>query len=157
MINPLKKYHEWNRDVVGKKLLEVNGLIYVFETSDFDHPQQLQLVFAEAEKMEVMKCGKDGSVLELTDYPMQEKNLGEYGKELIFDISRRDPFVNFIGKTLLKVFLVFSTVEDAYIGMKLYFEDSLNLFILNIGDEINILESLPSSYEKSEGIKYLVL
>ncbi len=62
--------------------------------------------------------------------------------------------MNYLEKTLLKVFLVFSSVEDAFIGIMLIFEDHLSLFIMNIGDEINILESLPSSYEQDEGIKY---
>lgn len=154
MINPLGKYQEWTRGIVGRKLLGVNGLIYFLEIPDLEHPQQLQLIFSQVEKVDSLKCGKDGSTLELTDRPLQENDLGEYGKEMVVDISHIHPFVNCLEKTLLNVFLVFSSVEDAFIGIKLIFEDHLSLSIMNIGDEINILESLSSSYEQDEGIKY---
>lgn len=137
-----------------KKFSGVKGLIYVLETPNFEHPQQLQFIFLQAEKVDGLKCGKDGSTLELTERYLQENDLGEFGKEIIVDISHIHPFMNYLEKTLLKVFLVFSSVEDAFIGIMLIFEDHLSLFIMNIGDEINILESLPSSYEQDEGIKY---
>ncbi|MEB6380844.1 hypothetical protein MXM41_18205 [Leclercia adecarboxylata] len=154
MINPLENYEEWTLEVVGKKLLGINGLIYILEDPDFDHPQQLQLVFSKTGIADSLKCGKDGSTLELTDHPMQEKDLGEYGKEIIIDISHINPFVKFIGKTLSKVFLIFSSAEDAYVGLRLNFEDNFSLFIMNIGDEINIFECLPKSFEQNEGITY---
>lgn len=154
MIKLLGNYEEWTLGVVGNKLLGINGLIYMLEDPDFDHPQQLQLVFSKTGIADSLKCGKDGSTLELTDHPMQEKDLGDYGKETIIDISHINPFVKFIEKTLTEVFLIFSSVEDAYVGLRLNFEDNLSLFIVNIGDEINIFESLPISFEQNEGITY---
>ncbi|KAA5944823.1 hypothetical protein F3I27_14255 [Pantoea sp. Bo_2] len=154
MINIVKGYEEWTRSVVEKKLLRVNGVIYSLENHDYIHPQQLQLVFSEVEEMESFKCGKDGSTLELTDLPLQGSDLGEYGKETVVDISHIYPIVNYIGKILLKVFLMSSSLEDAFVGVKLVFEGELSLFIMNVGDEINMLESLSSSYEQDEGIKY---
>ncbi|MGC1070630.1 hypothetical protein [Pantoea agglomerans] len=154
MINVVEGYQKWTRSVVGRKLLRVNGVIYSLETHDFSHPQQLQLVFSEVEEMESFKCGRDGSTLELTYVPLQGKDLGEYGRETVIDISHVYPFVNYLEKKLLKVFLIFSSLEDAFIGVKLVFEGELILFIINVGDEISILESLSSSYEQDEGIKY---
>jgi len=154
MTNFLGDYEKWTLGVVGKKLLGIKGLIYILEDPDFDHPQQLQLIFSKTGIADSLKCGKDGSTLELTDHPMQEKDLGEYGKEIIIDISHINPFFKFIGKTLSKVFLIFSSAEDSYVGLRLNFEGDLSLFIMNIGDEINIFESLPISFEQNEGIRY---
>lgn len=154
MINVLRGYQEWTRSVVGKKLLSVNGVIYSLENHDFSHPQQLQFVFSEVEDIESFKCGKDGSTLELTDLPLQGSDLDEYGKETVIDISHIYPIVNYLERLLLKVFLISSSLEDAFVGVKLVFEGELNLFIMNVGDEINMLESLSSSYEQDEGIKY---
>ncbi|MGK3144344.1 hypothetical protein [Pantoea sp. C2G6] len=154
MINVVKGYQEWTRNVVGKKLLGVTGLIYSLETKDFIHPQQLQLVFSGVKERGSFKCGKDGATLELTNLPLQGSDLGEYGKEIVIDISNIYPLVNYLGKTLLKVFLMSSSLENAFIGVKLVFEGEVNLFIMNIGDEISMLESLSSSYEQDEGIKY---
>ncbi|MBK4715758.1 MULTISPECIES: hypothetical protein [Tenebrionibacter/Tenebrionicola group] len=154
MIKSLRNYEEWTLGVVGKKLLQIKGLIYSLDVPDFEHPQQLQLVFSKAVTISSLKCGKDGSTLVLTEHPMQEKELGEYGKETIIDISHIHPFANFIEKTLLKVFLIFSSVEDAYVGLRLDFENHLSLIIMNIGDEINIFEALSTTYEQIEGIRY---
>lgn len=154
MINPTGSYEKWSLGILGKKLLEIRGLIYIFDVPDFAHPQQLQFIFSKTANVISLKCGKDGSTLELTEHPMQERDLGELGKESIIDISHIHPLANFIEKTLLKLFLIFSSVEDACVGLRLVFENQLSLFIMNIGDEINIFEALSTSYEKSEGIRY---
>jgi hypothetical protein len=107
MIKSSEKYQKWARNVIGEKLSSVKGLIYFFIAPDFEHPQQLQLIFSNVSNIISFKCGKDGSTLELTDNPMQEKNLGEYGEEIILDISHTPSLINFIGKALLKIYVVF--------------------------------------------------
>lgn len=154
MINLISDYREWTRKVTGEKLSLVEALVYVFDEPDFHHPQQVQLTFLGIGFAGSFRCSKDGSSLELRDTPACEKDLGEYGKEVIIDVSHHSSFSNYIGKTLLKVNLIFSSVEDAYIGVKLIFEGQLNLIIVNLGDEISILESLSTFYEKDEGIVY---
>jgi len=154
MINPLGQYQEWVSHVIGKRLSGVRGLIYVFETPDFEHPQQLQFIFSNTENIASFRCGKDGSTLEVTDFPVQGVDLGEYGKEVIMDLSNLPLFVDCIGKSLLKVYSIFSSVENAYIGIKLVFESGLCLIAINVGDELNISDFLSSSYEHDEGIKY---
>ncbi|MBA5235547.1 hypothetical protein H2Y54_03125 [Pectobacterium aroidearum] len=152
MTNPLAQYQEWTSYVIGERLSGVKGVIHFFETPDLEHPQQLQLIFSRTEKAVSFRCGKDGSTLELTGSPVQENDLGEYGKEIIMDLSSSMSFVDYIGKFLLTVYSIFSSVEDAYIGIKLVFEGDMNLIVVNIGDEINIFDSL-SSCEKDD-IKY---
>ncbi|MBN3057636.1 MULTISPECIES: hypothetical protein [Pectobacterium] len=152
MMNPLGQYQEWASYVIGERLSGVKGVIYFFETPDLEHPQQLQLIFSNTEKAVSFRCGKDGSTLELTDSPVQENDLGEYGKEIIMDLSSSISFVDYIGKFLLTVYSIFSSVEDAYIGIKLVFEGGLNLIVVNIGDEINIFDSLSSC--ENDDIKY---
>ncbi|MCO7263925.1 hypothetical protein [Dickeya zeae] len=154
MMNPLGKYQEWANHVVGERLSEVRGVIYFFENPDFEHPQQLQFIFSNTESITSFRCSKDGSTLEVTDFPAQGNDLGEYGKEVIMDVSNSRLFVDYIGKSLLKVHSIFSSIEDAYIGIKLVFESGLSLIVVNIGDELNISDSLSSSYEHGEGIKY---
>lgn len=154
MINPLEQYQKWLSHVIGQRLSGVRGLIYVFKIPDFKHPQQLQFIFSNTESIASFRCGKDGSTLEVTDFPVQGNDLGEYGKEVIMDVSNLPLFVDYIGKSLLKAYSIFSSVEDAYIGIKLVFESGLSLIAINVGDELNISDSLSSSYEHDEGIKY---
>ncbi|MEQ9898428.1 hypothetical protein ABRP59_02185 [Pectobacterium punjabense] len=132
----------------------MKGVIYAFETLDLEHPQQLQFIFSNTEVIVSFRCGKDGSTLELSDSPIQGNDLGEYGKEIIMDVSNSRLFVGYIGKTLLKIYSIFSSIEDTYIGIKLVFEGNLSLIVVNVGDEINIFDSFSSSYEHDEGIKY---
>ncbi|MBQ4769782.1 hypothetical protein F9U42_21885 [Pectobacterium versatile] len=154
MIKSLGQYQEWAGSVINERLLDVRGLIYVFDKPDFYHPQKLQFIFSNTEKLFSFMCGKDGASLELTDSPIQESDLGEYGKEMIIDMSNITLFIDYIGKQLLDIYSVFSLVEDACVGIKFVFEGDLNLIIVNFGDEINIFNSLASSYEHDEGIKY---
>lgn len=85
MTSLIQQYRVWARRVLGKKLISVKGIIYIFETPDLEHPQLLQFNFFHANNATSFRCGKDGSSLELTDSPLQETDLGEYGKELIMD------------------------------------------------------------------------
>lgn len=71
MINPLGKYQEWTRCVIGEKLSVVRGLIYMLDKPEVERPQQLQLVFSNNDKSVSFKCGKDGSSLEMTYIPLQ--------------------------------------------------------------------------------------
>lgn len=153
MINLLAQYQEWSQNVIGKRLSRVNGLIYVLESPDFTHPQQVQLIFDNTEKLAGLGCGRDGATLELKDIPFKEKDLGEYGSEITMDISNLPSFNRYIGGIISKIHLIFSSLEDTYIGVKLSFEEHSNLIILNIGDEINILDSLSESYIQENHIK----
>lgn len=152
MTNPLEQYQEWTSYVIGERLSGVKGVIYFFETPDLEHPQQLQLIFSHTEKAVSFKCGKDGSTLELTDSLVQENDFGEYGKEIIMDLSSSMSFVDYIGKFLLTVYSIFSSVEDAYIGIKLVFEGGLDLIVVNIGVATGIVEGLVTASDEDESM-----
>lgn len=155
MIHFRKKYQELAHNIVGQKLQNVNGLIYVYDTPDLGVPQQLQLVFFNENKSIVFRCGQDGATLELIDSPMQESELGEYGKEVIMDLSNSYSFQKVIGKILLRFYMICSKIEQKVIGAKLVFGEGLALVIINLGDEIKIFDSLSMEYERDEKINYV--
>ncbi|MDE8756042.1 hypothetical protein PZA22_16270 [Pectobacterium polaris] len=157
MIKFLGKYRRWASSVINERLLGVRGLVYELDTPDFYHPQKLQFIFSNPEGLVNFVCGKDGSTLELTDSPIHESDLGEYGNEVIMDMSKFALFIDYAGKELLETYSIFSSIENSYVGIKLVFEGDLNLILVNVGDEINIFNSLPLSYEYDEGIKYQLL
>jgi hypothetical protein len=39
--------------------------------------------------------------------------------------------------------MIYSNIEDATIGMKMCFDEGLDLTIINLGDEINVFDFLP--------------
>lgn len=103
----------------------------------------------------MFRCGLDGASLELSDLPMQEKDLGEYGKEVIMDLSNSCFFQKFIGKILLQFYVIYSEVEQKLIGAKLFLDEGLTLVIINLGDEIKTFETLSMEYERDEKINYI--
>jgi len=105
----------------------------------------------------IFKCGGDGASLELTSSPLLESDIGEYGNEGIVDISANEPFYECIGRKLAELHLIFSSVEDANIGVRFNFEDGEGFCVVNWGDEINIMKCLPDAFEKNEGVKYKVI
>lgn len=155
MINLPEMYQEWGRNVTGRKLCSVNGLVYIYEAADLEHPQQLQLIFSGINRGESFRCGKDGATLALTELSMQESDLGEYGKEVIMNISDSCSFYRYIGRVVSKVFAIYSDIEKAIIGLKLVFDGGLNLIIINLGDELNVFNSLPLQYVQEECIDYI--
>ena len=53
-------YQELARNVVGRKLQNVNGLIYIYNVPELGAPQQLQFVFFDENQSVVFRCGLDG-------------------------------------------------------------------------------------------------
>lgn len=148
-------YQDLAHNVVGQKLRNVNGLIYVYDVPDLGAPQQLELIFFGENKNIAFKCGQDGASLELINSPMQENDLGEYGKEIIMDLSNSFLFQKVIGRKLCRFYMVYSEIEQKVIGTKLVFDEELTLVIVNLGDEIKVFDSLSMEYERDEKINYI--
>jgi len=148
---------EWAHAVTGMKLLTVKGVVYVYERPELEHPQQLQLIFSGIYDDFTFKCGRDGSSLEMTNNPLQAYDLGEYGKEVIIDLSSQPFFKVYLDKNLLKLFSIFSSFENTQVGIKLVFDGGIDLIIANIGDEISFFTELPLDYEQEIGIEYRLL
>jgi hypothetical protein len=148
-------YQEWGHGVVGNKLHDVIGLIYVFQSPDLEHPQQLQLIFTDPIHNVNFRCGADGATLDFTKTPIRESDFGEYGKEVVMSMSDSLLFQKYIGRCVSKVFLIYSDTENTTVGIRVVFDAELNLIIINLGDEINFFDSLPLKYEEDEGLSYI--
>ena len=71
------------------------------------------------------------------------------------DMSDSCSFYRYIGRVVSKVFAIYSDIDKALIGLKLVFDDGLNLIIINLGDELNVFNTLPLQYVQEECIDYL--
>ncbi|WP_436873936.1 hypothetical protein [Kosakonia sacchari] len=92
---------EQARKIVGLRLNDIYGLIYVPETPDFSSPQQLQLIFSCKSESITIKGGADGATLELFNSPMQESDLGEFGKQVIMNLSSFQQYKGYIAEKRL--------------------------------------------------------
>ncbi|WP_145489887.1 hypothetical protein [Yersinia rohdei] len=145
---------EWGNSIVGKQLKCVRGLIHILDVEDIEHPQQLLLIF-EGGEGRVISCASDGSTLLLRDVAMVESDLGEYGKQVIKDISEMDSFSEIIGKELHSLSAVYSKSEECMIGLNFYFSGCGSINILNLGDEISIYKKIPEGILYEEGISFI--
>lgn len=150
----LKDLKEWFSSISGKKLNYVYGLIYIYDSEDFSHPQELQVIF-EMGLVKKISCSSDGSTLLLQDSPMVECDLGEYGKQVIKDISDISVFRNVIGEELQGLKVISSDVEQSIIGLSFHFSNSKFINILTIGDEISFYRNIPINIMEEEGINFL--
>lgn len=151
MIKTLKK---WFDNIVGKKLNFIYGLIYIYETKDIDHPQELQIIFDD-KIIKKISCAPDGSSIRIDDSPMIGSDLGEYGKQSIIDISNIPIFHKAIGRTLENIEIIKSETEQCIVGVRFEFYDSIIINILTLGDEISYYNVIPSIIIKDERLVFI--
>lgn len=149
----LKSLKEWLSSIVGENLKSVYGLIYIYETEDINHPQELQVIF-ETGLIKKISCSSNGSSLLIQDSPMIESDLGEYGKQVIKDISDMPVFDDVIGEELQDLEVINSEVEKGIVGLRFQFSNSKNIDILTLGDEISFYKSTPINIIEGEGISF---
>lgn len=86
---------------------------------------------------------------------MIESELGEYGKQLIRDISDMPPFERVIGEELHGLDIISSGVEQSVVGLRFKFSNSKKIDILTLGDEISFYEITPLKIIEEEGLSFL--
>lgn len=150
----LTDVHEWGNSIVGKPLRSAYGLIHTLDIEDIEHPQQLQLIF-EGGGNGTISCASNGSALVLRDVAMVESDLGEYGKQIIKDLSGWHVFSGLINKELLSLSAIHSKTEEGVIGLAFYFNAYGNINIINLGDEINVYKHIPEDIQHEEDISFI--
>lgn len=150
----LKILKEWISSILGKKLKSVYGLIYIYETEDINHPQELKFIF-ETGLIKKISCASDGSTLLIQDTPIIESDLAEYGKQLIKDISDIPAFNDLIDEELHDIEIINSEIEQSIVGLKFQFSNSKVINILTLGDEISFYKNIPVNLIEDERLSFL--
>lgn len=144
---------EWGSSIIGKRFKSVWGLVYVLDVEDIEHPQALQIIF-DGGLLKTISCASDGAKLLLRDVPMVESDLGEYGKQIIKDISINSIFGDAIDKELCRLSIIYSETEQGIIGLNFYFSNFVTINVINLGDEINIYGEIPKNILNEERISF---
>ncbi|MEZ1318098.1 hypothetical protein QIW53_18920 [Pseudomonas fluorescens] len=147
---------DWCLGVVGNKLLSVNALLHVFGSERSSAPQEISLQFENAQAGRIY-CGSDGFTLCLSNEPIIECDLGEYGELTNFCISDDGCFADFIGLRLLSASVIQSSACGKIIGINFLFESDCCLSILNLGDELFVYEEIPQEIIASEDLELIPL
>jgi hypothetical protein len=140
-----KESHDWGIGIIGNRLKSVQGLVYMLHVEDIEHPQELFFEFEGAGISRKISCGQDGSSLVVCNKPMIDGDLGEYGKQIIKDISQHSIFNiqysifnGLIGQKLSCFNAIYSEIEQCVIGFSFIFYNYGQISLLNLGDEIYI-------------------
>lgn len=144
----------WLLTVLGKKLLSVNALFHVFSSERDSAPQELCLLFENSE-IGKLYGGPDGASICFSLNPISSCDLGEYGRQDIFNISGERYFFDVVGRRLVSASLVQSLAEDVVIGVALSFDNGFCLSILNLGDELFVYDEIPEEIVISEGVSLI--
>jgi len=153
----IEEFKGWLLNIIGRKLIFVQALIHVYEGNEnISSPQELQLSF-ESKIRGKLKCGSDGESIVLDSTELKPSDLGEYGKQIVKDISNLSCWQKVIGSPLKEVHLLESMREFCLMGIKFTFENDLSVVMVNLGDEIFIYESLPEEIVQEEEIRYSLI
>ncbi len=138
-------------NIIGCKLISVIALIYVHNGEEMFPPQELLLNFESNKRLKLV-CSSDGESLVWNSGELKITNLGEYGEEIVKDISNL-PYCNpLVGCVVTNVELIKSS-DECLIGLKFLFE-KLSLVIANLGDEIFISETFSEQIINEEKMTY---
>ena len=129
----------------GHRLIAVQGAYYSDgQTTDSPtNPIEIMFSFEGCEDWK-LKCAPDGESLLLEDSPIEDIDMQEYGKVLRINVSDKPPFVELTNNSLEEAFLLISQPE-LVVGIKLRFIYAPSLIIINVGDEIQVHEEIPSA------------
>lgn len=136
MISSLEKMKAWARESINKEIESICGLIYSLDSPDLDAPQRLQIKFSGSNENFQLFCGKDGSTLAIERGTLKNRDLGEYGKEVVTDISNIEPYSHYVRLTPSNFHSILSKGENTIVGVKLSFNNKTNIFLINAGDEL---------------------
>ncbi|WP_139207536.1 hypothetical protein [Phytopseudomonas flavescens] len=145
---------EWLLRVLGKRLISVSGLFYIFEEERVYPAQRLCFYFEESH-MGSVGCAIDGMSLDFSLTAMVNVDLGEYGREEVFPILTEELF-GVVGKKLISAYLVRSSASETFSGISLVFEEG-GVSILNLGDELYVDKIISPEIIVSEGLKFIAV
>lgn len=146
---------EWLLCVLGKRLISLWGLFYIFEEEKIYPAQRLCFYFEESH-LGSIGCASDGMSLDLSLAAIVNVDLGEYGRQEIFPILSEELF-GIVGKILIAAYLVHSSASETVSGIVLNFEEELSISILNLGDELYIEKAISPEIVTSEGLKFIAV
>jgi hypothetical protein len=149
-----EEFRNWLLNAIDSKLISVSALIYLPESErEIFSPQELLLVFESGKQMK-LSCGSDGESLVGNNQELVPIDLGEYGKEIVKDVSYLACVENLIGHVLRDVKLIKSSGNSYLMGLQFSFENNLSVVVVNLGDDLFVFESLPEEIAREEEITY---
>lgn len=154
-MEPSSLLKEWLLRVLGKRLLSVWGLFYIFEEERV-FPAQKLCFFFEGAQLGSVGCASDGMSLDFSLAAMVNVDLGQYGREEVSPISTEELF-SVVGRKLISAYLVRSSASEAFSGVSLVFEEGASVSVVNLGGELYINKIISPEIVMSEDLKFIAV
>ena len=136
--------------------MSVKALFHVFDLAVNGRPQEIELSFEYSGLVRVFG-GAGGASICFSPVPMSSCDLGEYGRQGIFDVSHESSFNDVVGSELKSVAVVKSFAMDAPVGVVFSFLNGSSVSVINLGDELFIFDQLSADLIFSEGLSFVSL
>lgn len=149
-------FKSWLLNCVGRNLVQVFGAFHVFEGGKNEFPQAVSLLFDEG-NFGTLECASDGSSIAYRPNAAVGRDLGEYGVEQILSLSNEAQFLPLMGRMLISVSLLESSIEDSIVGVAFNFFEFESIALVNLGDDLNIYKEVPQQIMSCQGIKFVPL
>ncbi|MEK8018108.1 MAG: hypothetical protein VSS75_014635 [Candidatus Parabeggiatoa sp.] len=132
------KLREGLKLLLGKKLEKVIASVFSFQgVFKMESPQAVLLQFEENHQL-VFYPASDGVSLDCAHKTLSPLDLGQYGKEIILEVSQFSLWQYARCQVLKEAYVIFSHVEENAVGIKMHFNNSSIIIIINCGDDIYI-------------------
>jgi hypothetical protein len=148
-------------DIIGKKLTKILALVYWYGGKISADPLlEIQFEFEGLNSVRVF-CGSDGSTICWNNSDIEPFSMDECGELKIFNLSDSDMlwsdivWKNVIDKTLERVYLVTSEIQESIFAIKFVFSDGYELVIANLGDELRIQRQLLIEIIEEENCQFV--
>lgn len=132
------------REAEGRVLNAVWASVHLFEeTVTWEKPGRLTLQFDEIEPL-TFRCASDGETLVIERANPEPFDMQEWGQFVVADFSARTPWSGVVSSRLVHVERLFSDYfeKPGEVGLELVFDNERTVFLLNLGDDLKVFDSL---------------
>jgi hypothetical protein len=98
------------------------------------------------------KCSYDGSSINWQEGEPHESDMDEFGSQVVENLSESQLWQRVLNKVLVGAELLYSSIEDTFIGVKLSFDGGSSVSIINLGDELYVYQDIPEEVIIDQGI-----
>ncbi|HIE01762.1 MAG TPA: hypothetical protein EYP59_15995 [Thiotrichaceae bacterium] len=131
------KLREGLKLLLGKPLKKVTASIFSYQgVLNMESPQAVSLQFEENHHL-VFYTASDCVSLNCDHRTLSPWDFGEYGQEILLDISQFSLWQYALDQVLTEAYILFSHVEENAVGIKMHFKSCI-IIVVNCGDEMYV-------------------
>jgi len=131
-------------DAIGLRVERLEAELYVSIAGERDEFPLAICIALSSGKWIRVTTASDGESIEIGDAPCAGVEMQNDGRILVEEIvDQFPPLAGFVGKMLQKISLVVQNEYGICVGLSFEFDNGPTVFLVNVGDELEVLKDLP--------------